>query len=385
MTSSAPAPIAWAILAFSMGVLVLRCVFFSIRAEPSERLITYALAFGTLSGLLRERVVQDWLAHAGALSVGFTRQLSTVVMVALFAPLLLLVATWTEDWQKRAARTSQLVWVSVYTTAVVMMLLGSHARALGQYIDRTEGWQTPLYFAGFSIWCATTGLLMLLPSINELRAGHLRPEHRLTYVLIAIIGGWAFEEAVSIFVSSVCAATGYGHWFVEFRFRANENNFVFLLGAGAFVAAAGVVVEVARRLRIDPASRAVRQLTPMWEQLVQACPEIPRLTRQGVTMTPRQRVHRMTVEIRDALLVLGRYADSVPADIGGARGEAIQIVLAMQRKVSGTPPEGYRRLQESARGGDVVDEVPALGKIAAHWDGAHEYAQALQRDGEHAR
>ncbi|WP_067471651.1 MAB_1171c family putative transporter [Nocardia amamiensis] len=383
MTSSAPAPVAWAILGFSVGVLVLRFIFFSIRADPSERLITYALAFGTLSGLLRERAVQDWLAQMNVFSVGFTRQLSTVVMVMLFAPLLLLVATWAEDWHRRAARTSRLVWVSAYSTAAAMLLLGSHARAIGQYIDRTEGWQTPLYFAGFSGWCAATGLLMLRPSIHELRAGHLRPEHRLTYVVIAIIGGWAFEEAISIFISSLCAATGYGSWFVGFRFRANENNFVYLLGGGATVAAAGVMVEVARRLRIDPASRAVRQLTPMWEELVRACPEIPRLTRD-VTMTPRQRVHRMTVEIRDALLVLGRYAGPVPADVEGARGEAIQIVMAIQRKTAGEPPEGYRRLQASARGGDVVDEVPALRKVAAHWEDAHRHAQALQLDGEHA-
>lgn len=366
MTSSAPPLIAWAILGFSMLASILRLLWLFDSARPSERLVTYGLLLGTASGLLRERAVQDWLADLGVFDIGFTRQLSTVVMVLTFVPLFLLAASWSDRWPTRAVRVSRFVWAAGCASAILMLMVGSHARALGQYIDRTRGWQTPVYFAFFSAWCGVTGALMAATSIRELRAGDLRPLHRFTYLTIMVVGLWALEEAVSIFVSSLCAATGTGRAFVEFRFRANENNYVYLLAGGAVVAASAVVAEVARRLRIDPASRAVRQLNPMWEDLVGACPEIPRPTRPDSHMTPRHRVHRMTVEIRDALLVLGRFAEPMPAD--GPADEARQIAQALRRKQSGATPGQYRRLQVSAPGRDIVDETRALRRVADHWN-----------------
>lgn len=386
VTSSAPAPVAWAILGFSLLVLALRLLWLFARRRPAERLITLGLLYGTASGLLRERAVQDWLADAGVFTVGFTRQLSTVVMVITFAPLYLLVASWSEQWPQRAMHVTRFVWVTVYASAILMLIVGSHARAGGQYIDLSEGWQTPVYFAFFSGWCGVTGAVIVTTSLKELRAGALRPIHLLTYLTIAVVGLWAFEEAISIFVSSVCAATSNAPAFVEFRFAANENNYVYLLAGGSSVAAAGVATEIARRLRIDPASRAIRQLTPMWEELVSACPEIPRLTRHDTQMGPRRRVHRMTVEIRDSLLVLGRYAEPMPAGVAGPAGEAIQIVRALRRKQSGVSAGQYLRLQASAPGRDIVDETHALRRIVRHWDDAQVYMQATpQLDGDRAR
>ncbi|WP_067567214.1 MAB_1171c family putative transporter [Nocardia acidivorans] len=378
MTSSAPALIAWTILGFSTIAVLFRLRWLFDR--PSERLVTCGLLLGTASGLLRERAVQDALSDV--LDIGLTRQLSTVVMVLTFVPLCLLAVSWSERWSGHSVRSTRYVWAAGYASATLMLLAGAHARSLGQYIDRTRGWQTPLYFAFFSLWCGFTGTLMAATSIRELRAGGLRPLHRLTYLTITVIGLWALEEAVSIFVSSVCAASGTGPAFVEFRFRANENNYVYLLAGGAAVAAGGVVAELARRLRIDPASRAVRQLHPLWADLVDACPEIPR-PRVETTMPPRRRVHRMTVEIRDCLLVLGRFAEPVSAE--GPAAEAEQIANALHRKRSGADPGPYRRLQVSAPGRDIVDETRALRRIADHWAApAPHYASSLS-DGDNAR
>ncbi|NNH69340.1 hypothetical protein HLB23_05545 [Nocardia uniformis] len=389
MTSSAPSAIAWAILGFGLVAATLRLLWLFDRTRPSERLVTYGLLLGTAAGLLRERAVQDWLDEIGALEIGFTRQLSTAVMVLTFAPLCQLAASWSERWSTRAIRMSRFVWVAGYASAILMLIVGSQARSLGQYIDRTEGWQTPVYFAFFSGWCGLTGALMASTSLRELRTGGLRPLHRMTYLIILVVGVWALEEAVSIFASSVCAATGTGRSFVEFRFSANENNYIYLLAGGAMVAASGVAAEIARRLRVDPASRAVRQLYPMWEDLVAACPEIPRPARSGTRMSPRYRVHRITVEIRDSLLVLGRFAEPAPAGVDGPAGEATQIVEALRRKQSGAVPGQYRRLQASAPGRDIVDETRALRRIADHWAAAqagpyHRYASSLL-DGDTAR
>ncbi|MGX1809299.1 MAB_1171c family putative transporter [Nocardia sp. NPDC055321] len=388
MTSSAPAPIAWAILSCSLIAAALRVLWLFDRARPSERLVTYGLLLGTASGLLRERAVQDRLAEAGILDVAFTRQLSTAVMVLTFVPLCLLAVSWSDRWPERVASINRLGWVAGVASAALMLLVGTHAREVGQYIDRTAGWQTPVYFAFFSFWCGLTGLVMAATSIRELRAGALRPVHRLTFVTILVVGLWALEEAVLIFLSSLCAGTGTASGFVEFRFRANENNYIYLLAGGTLVAASGVVAEIARRLRVDPASRTVRRLTPLWRDLVRACPEIPRPASPEPLSEPRHRLHRMTVEIRDALLVLGRYTD--PADALGEPGdpaaETAQIVAALRRKESGADPGTYRRLQISAPGRDIVDETRALRRISGHWAAAtaRPYAGSLS-DGDTAR
>ncbi|MGQ4599682.1 DUF6545 domain-containing protein [Nocardia sp. R6R-6] len=284
---------------------------------------------------------------------------------------MLLALSWSETWPDRAVRTRRMVWVAVYLSAAVMLSAGTHARNLGQYIDRTEGWQTVLYFALFSAWCAATGVVITWASIRDVRAGDLRPSHRLTYVLILVVGVWAIEEAISILVSAVCAATGIGRAFVDFRFAANERNFIYLLLLGAIPASAQVMVEIARRLRMDPASRAVRHLTPLWMALMTVCAaEIPRPSQQDPAVGPERRLHRMTVEIRDCLLVLGRYSEQPPDDLPEALAEAVQIVQALRRKTSGATPGRHVRLHASAPGRDIVDERRTLRSIAAHWDEA---------------
>ena len=201
MTSSAPQPIAWLIIGFGAMAAVLRLVLLHGRSRPSERQVTYALISAVVAAMLRERAVQHALADVGVLSVGFTRQLGTTFIVLAFAPLTVVTESWSERWSEQASasyrRMSLTVWCAVVVSMVSMLLLGSHARALGQYIDRTEGWQTVAYFAFFSVWCAATGELIVSASVREMRAGQLRPSHRFTYALLVLIGGWALEEAVS--------------------------------------------------------------------------------------------------------------------------------------------------------------------------------------------
>jgi len=346
--------------------------------------VTYALACAVIAAMLRERAVQNALADLGV-SVGFTRQLGTTFIVATFAPLIVLAQSWSERWSEQAsvnyARMRRTVWSTVVVSMVLMLLLGSHARALGTYIDRTQGWETIAYFAVFSLWCGATGLLIVLASARELRAGMLSPRHRLTYILILVVGAWALEEAVSIFISAVCAATGTGTWFVDFRFDANENNFVYMLGLGSLAASARVGTEILRRLGIDSASRAVRQLTPMWHDLVTTCVEIPRPSQADPSMSPPRRMHRMTVEIRDCLLILGRYADPLPTDVPAEVAEAVQITRALRRKAGEAEPGPYLRLHASAPGRDIIDETRTLRRIARHWKQAQDFLQCPQLDG----
>jgi hypothetical protein len=118
----------------------------------------------------------------------------------------------------------------------------------------------------------------------------------------------------------------------------------------------------------------------MWRDLVTTCAEIPRPSQPDPDLDPRRRLHRMTVEIRDALLVLGRFAEPIPADVPAEVAEAVQIARALHRKAEGAQPGSYLRLHASAPGRDIVDETRTLRRIARHWGPAQTYLCA-QLDG----
>ncbi|QIS12630.1 hypothetical protein F5544_23860 [Nocardia arthritidis] len=370
MTSSAPEPIAWLIIGFTATVTVLRLTWLHGRFHSGERQLTYAQLCAVLADLLRERPVQTALADAGLLDIGFTRQLGTVFIVAAFAPLMVLAQSWSRRWSdqtgERYRRMRLTVWCAAVVSMVLMLLAGARARAIGQYIDRTEDWRTVAYYALFTAWIGGVGWLAIAVGVRELRAGRLRPAHVLTYGLILIVGGCSVEEAASVFAGAVCAATGTGRAFVEFRLRADEMTFVYMDGLGSLALGARVGTEIARVFGVDSASRTVRWLTPMWRDLVAVCVEIPPSPADPGTDV-RRRLHRMTVEIRDSLLVLGRFAAPAPRELPADLAAAVQIALALRRKASGVTPGPYLRLYQSAAGRDIVDETRALRRIARHW------------------
>ncbi|WP_225730975.1 MULTISPECIES: MAB_1171c family putative transporter [unclassified Nocardia] len=387
MTSSLPAPIAWLIIGVTFALAVLRCALgLHARSRPTDRLVTYALLFAAGAGFLRERAAQQLLADLGLFSIRFTQQLSVAFIALTLAPLLLLAASWSELWSTRAAATTRVVWIAAYASGVLLMIVGAHARSLDAQVELIPGWQGPVFIlVGFSGWAGVGGLLMVAMCIRELRQGDLRPTHRRTFLAIVILGIWVIEEAVTIWASSICAALEVADSFVEWRFRASQSGFLSVLGCATLVVAAGIATEIARRLGWDSAARTLRQLAPMWDSLVTACPEIPR-PRQAAAGSSHQRLHRMTIEIRDALLVLGRYAEPPADDTDGPAADAIQIIRALRRKQSGAAPGQYQRLQASAPGRDIVDEIQALRRIAAYWNDPRIHAEAEPlMDGERTR
>ena len=378
MTSSVPGYISWSIIFLSIAAFVARSLLLIGRTVDTERLVTYALGFGVLAAVFREGAAQAYLANQVGMSVGFTRQLGTTMIVMAFVPFVLLADAWSRTQVIGRWTTAKSVWVVGYFSVPLMLLLGTHARSLGQYVDRTQGWQTVAYFAVFGVWCGAVGALVAYVSVRELRRGGLRPKHTATYLIMLFIGAWTTEEALSIFVSSVFAATGTGTAFVDFRFAANENNFVFILLLGAIIAAIRPLTAVLELLGIDHVTRSIRRLQPLRDDLVDACRDaIPDLDEKYHLAAGSGRVEalqRMTVEIRDCLLVLGRFAAPIPDHRDPSSASAIQIAAALNRKLVGDSYGGYIRLHATDADRDLMEEVRALQKIARRWQSAQQTA-----------
>jgi hypothetical protein len=82
----------------------------------------------------------------------------------------------------------------------------------------------------------------------------------------------------------------------------------------------------------------------------------------------------MTVEIRDCLLVLGRFATPIDDHTDPATASAFQVAAALERKRSGGAPGDYIRLHAADRDRDLIEEVRALNKIACRWETARQSA-----------
>lgn len=380
VTSSVPGLISWTIILMSVATFVARMILlFGRSGSHTERLVTYALGFAILAAVFREEEAQNFMAVHVGLSVGFTRQLGTTMIVMAYVPLVLvLVSSWARSRFSDRWITDKPVWLAGYISVPLMLVFGTHARVLDQYIDRTEGWQTVAYFSIFSAWCAAVSGPLVYVSVRDLVRGQLRGKHIATYLVLLVAGAWATEEAISIFASSVFAATGTGTSFVEFRFAANENNFVYILLLGAIVAIIRPIYLMLELADLDPATRSIRKLQPLREDLVATCKDdIPGLDKKYHAAAGSGRIEalqRMTVEIRDCLLVLGRFATPIDDHADPATASAFQVAAALERKRSGGAPGDYIRLHAADRDRDLIEEVRALNKIACRWETAKQSA-----------
>lgn len=365
MTSSVVPAIAWPTITIAYIVVGIRLTWFD--ASTGERRITAVLALAASGCVFREKIVQEALAFISPeyLSIGFTRQLSTTVIVLAMAPFLMVVLSWT-------LQDREPTWLSsaVYATAAgfvpLMLLIGASARDSGQYIDKAEGWRTIAYFAMFAIWVGGMALVLLKACVSELRRGALAPRHILSYLVIGAIGLWAAEEAVSIMTSALFASTGIQKEFVELRFTMNENNFVLMVGLGAACAALPACSAMLERSGMDRTTRDIRALQELWTDLTSACPEVRYVPNQDQeSVSARRRLHRMTIEIRDSILILKHFTSIQPS----VDDTALQTAVALRDAAASKYANNAPGLPSAAV--DLTptsgNEARALKAIASQW------------------
>jgi hypothetical protein len=363
VTSSVSSWLAYPILCATFVVVLGRVVV--LKSTRSTRRITAALGFVLASGLLRENVIQLWVQSTTGhiVDVQLVRQISTVLLMLAMVPLVVMGAGWvlgsrSESWASR-------IYLAAGLCSLFLVVVGTRAREGGVYIDITSGWETIAYFAVFSIWTAAMSTLYLAVSLRELRRGKLPRTNVTMFVLLAILSLWGLEESISILIAGVSSGVGAAGTFVQMRVAANENNLIYILLFSAAYAAVPLLYRCAEAMQVDRWSRAYRALTPMWADLVATCPEVVAPVME-VGTSARQRTHRMSIEIRDALSVLGRFHDSCADTDGSYPGIAAEIAEAAARRQSGAAPSHFRSF-ELPPAAYLSDEVQVLTSIAVHW------------------
>ncbi|MFC9999635.1 MAB_1171c family putative transporter [Nocardia sp. NPDC127526] len=372
MTSAVPGVIAWPALIVSALIILGR--YRLLNDSPVDKLINHALVAGYSGLLLREAWFEKLVAAAlpidDAYTIQFLRQLSFGSIVWSIAGVYGIVKLWggadpATTWQRQ--RIYNLVAAGA---TVVILLAGFPALRADQLIDQYMGWNAVIAWVAFYAPIGATAVLLIRVAYKELRAPDTTLRERALYV--AIVGGGAIIGLDCIATPIITAAEVLADKPSRDPDMSTKSWIFFLANVGASAAVALPLISTVLTVTgWDRIGRYCRALYPLWRDLTAAVPEIvlelPRDARGRVE--PATRLHRMIVEIRDALRQLRRYGPDIPATPGTDMDTyARHVAAAIAAKHSGAAPTAAApatTVQLGTR--DLTGELGQLVALAKAW------------------
>ncbi|MFC9995294.1 MAB_1171c family putative transporter [Nocardia sp. NPDC127526] len=356
--SSLPEAFAWPLWALTATVTALRLRW--CHDTFANRQINVALVGSTLAWLLLIETAQLRLtALLPFVSPARQYQLANALMIVVTAAAYLMIS--------HTRQRNPPAPVRVYTAAVLLglgyLILGDAVVAGGGIVLQYPGWQAApmtVFFVVFPYACA---VLIVGACIQELRA---RPPlgARLFYGLfLAIFTGLICSLTFGL-TTSFIRATGHVNGFTEYAAHTDRMAFVADIIAFTPLAAIPLVLRLIDIVRGDPAARAIADLTPLWEDLTGVCPEV--VQPRPADADDTYRLHRMVIEIDDAILALSPYAPPADTERTDLRVTARRLAAAVTAKLAGAQPDSSAGL-DMPGGDDLQTETRILSALAKEW------------------
>ncbi|MGF0320631.1 MAB_1171c family putative transporter [Nocardia fluminea] len=380
MISPTPSPIpgivAWPVLFLLALVSIGR--WWLLRERDVDRLLNRALTAALVGLLLRETWVQYLLVLALPIPDNDVIQIANqgvlAAIVLTVAGIYGLAQLWSGADPQGTWRRQRVYDAGALLSGAIILIAGTPARNAGQLIDQKMGWPAVVVWIAFYIPLAATAWLVGKTSIHELRHTDAATTWRERMVIAGVLG-----IALVVGVDSIANPTLTMVAVLGDRPALDPGmgfkTWTFFIDAvwGGTVVAIPLISALLIHTGWDRTGRYSRRLEPLWRDLTAAVPEIvldPTHDRNGRTI-PATRLYRMTVEIRDAVLNLQRYAADVPPELGDldARAFAQHLATLIDAKAAGDAP--YRSpspgtsVQPRAR--DLAAELQLLLDLAKVW------------------
>ncbi|EOM75954.1 hypothetical protein DW322_07745 [Rhodococcus rhodnii] len=348
----------WLGTAFVWVAVALRFVFRGTKRD--QRAVDCALVFGAVSLLLSKRTFGSALEDV----VGPAQRSNLSNSLTLFAVgfILVLVVVWRHG--DDAPRWIESV--AVGGVAVFCMALFVISADLPENTPIHEGSDaaSAAYLSFYSVPLLVLAFYGAWVAATASRRGEFVGTRRWTVAAV-------FGFAVLLGVGTVAVLAAAFHELVSgsdavaaVQTDAGPDYRVLVVAAGAAIAISPVVRGGARRWA---ARRHMRRLRPMWRDLTSVAPEVVlRLRRRDrVSVDALYALHRMCVEIRDAVTVVGGHLPDGRLPEGPAE-QARVLAAAVRAHARGEEPvhtadlSGYDVLSPEA-------ELHLLVAIADHW------------------
>ena len=367
-----PTYVSWPLLAVVWGTTLLRLVL--VRSTVAERRMNAALVFASLSLVLQRSLAQTWLDRW--FGYGFANTLSNVCIILTAASLISLFSAWALG----PARLPRIHVVSLSMCAVagaILIGLSTPARSRGVAIADEGGWPFAAYCITYAVPILSVALLNLWISLKAVRSATPGRERRVFLAVIALSLFEVFDMGVVV-TTGVVNAVSEDNALTESHSDSGAFIRLLVVSAGALISVGPVVRALGHRWR---SRQVTRRLQPMWRTLTAAVPEVVLELRPADrrALSARSRLDRMSVEIRDAIMILDRH---VVFELGGHTGAAPPVVTATRLHLACLARRAGHRAHGT--GGtahlfttDVGGEPWELARLADHWRDAEHVAAAL--------
>ncbi|MEV6278593.1 MAB_1171c family putative transporter [Nocardia sp. NPDC051832] len=393
MTSAIPGVIQWPAFGFVALVIVGR--YLLVDQTSLDRLATRALTFGLVCDLLRNNNVQQ--AIADTLWLFDDAYVINVARQASFGPLLLSIMCLFGMARIAAAHGDDAVGshrqyrydaVALIATAVILVA-GTPARAHDMLIDEYHGWPAAIVWIAYYSVLAASSLSIVHIMVGELRDGDNTIRENIIYVVVLAYFGILALQSIYLPAQTVAAVLTDSPAKDPTMQSKAISAFVALI-VGAAIIAVPLVGAILLRSGWDRPGRYCRKLRPLWRDLTDIYPEVV-LERPGADSVSQ--LHRMTMEIRDCLARLHRYAPEAPeyAPAGSPRDElcdyARRISAAVTAKQSGQlpPARPTERHPQTPQRRDLAAELNQLVELARVWRRVHPTTAPLLTGPHHTR
>ncbi|RZL74585.1 MAG: hypothetical protein EOP32_33415 [Rhodococcus sp. (in: high G+C Gram-positive bacteria)] len=365
-----PTYVSWPLLAVVWGTTLLRLAL--VRSTVAERRMNSALVFASLSLALQRSLAQHWLDLW--FGYGFANTLSNVCIMLTAASLISLFSAWALG----PARLPRIHVVSLSVCLVagaILIGLSTPARSRGVAVADEGGWLFAAYCITYAVPILAVALLNLWISLKAVRSATQGRERRVFLAVIALSLFEVFDMGIVVTTGLVNAISDDN---ALTESHSDSGAFIrqLVVFAGALISAAPVVRVLSHRRR---SRQVTRRLRPMWTTLTAAVPEVVLELRpeDRRALSARSRLDRMSVEIRDAIMILDRH---VVFELGGPTTTAPPVVtatrlhLACLARRAGHPAHGTGATTHLT---EVGGEPWELAQLADHWRDAEREAMAL--------
>ncbi|MCP2319340.1 hypothetical protein APR12_004707 [Nocardia amikacinitolerans] len=373
MISPIPAWIALPIIVVVASITLGRWIVFG--ENVVDRLVNRSLAWAVVGLLLHQRGVAPGVAS-------WLHQLSLGCILFILAGIYGIAALWggaDPDTARLRQRRYDAATAGVF---VAVLAAGTPARGRGLLIDQSLGWPSIVFWGFFGVPLAVCAVLILSLSLREFRGDDLRVQERLVYYAIfAAAGGLLIDAVAGPSVAAFHTFTGIPSSDPQ-MVRKAATFFAATLTA-ALITAVPLASAVLSRLGWLGDGRDCRRLLPLWRDLTDLLPGVVLYSAAELAqLAPQVRLHRMNVEIRDALLQLRPYMHDLtdttpfPGDSGrdtGPSAHALRVASAFYAKTTGAQLELTSRqvqIASGAPGGDPDTELRSLLELARDWPAA---------------
>jgi hypothetical protein len=360
MSSSISGIVAWPVIGFVAAVLAGRWLL--VRDTIVDKLLNQLFLWGLLSLLLYRCTMTPGIASlAHQLSLGCTVMASMCLQG--------IVRIWAFDVDPAAVRCRHRVCCVLAAAAIgAILLAGTAARKEGRLVDLTLDAEGLVVWTAFGLPLLVNVSLLARMCLRELRAGGIGLAEKLVCALMI----WAATLfGVNLVLSTVRAVTGWQRWGTHLI--RIEATVTICLAIDATVIAIPLIRSLLATAELDRAGRSCRRLRPLWRDLTTAVPEIVLRPAAGEQADPGTQLLRMTVEIQDALLHLGRYAPAhrASAESGCPMTDyAQQLACAAVARQEGSAPIGSTAARLPVPAADFDAELRQLLELARVWPAA---------------